>query len=67
MKTGTGFIYSDTFKEISTDGIHQAIKVDNVVYDNLRPNGISYDNWIKDLGGPTFTNPPHALITPTPF
>jgi peptidoglycan hydrolase-like protein with peptidoglycan-binding domain len=67
IRTGTGFIQSDEFGSIATNGIHQAVKVGDTVFDNLHPNGIKYDDWIKDLGGKLFTNPPHALITPSSF
>lgn len=32
-----------------------------MVFDNLRPNGISYIDWINDLGGKIYTNPPMLL------
>jgi len=67
VKTGTGFIESDKFGNIATGGLHQAIKVEDMVFDNLRPNGILYDDWIKDLGGKIFTNPPHAIINHEKF
>lgn len=67
MITGTGFIHSDEFGNIATLGLHRAIKVDDMVFDNLRSNGIPYGEWIKDLGGEIFTNPPHARITKTTF
>ena len=67
IRTGTGFIESDKFGSIATSGVHQAILVDDIVFDNLRPGGILYSDWISDLGGRIYTNPPHALITKTPF
>jgi hypothetical protein len=67
MKTGTGFIQSDEFGSIATNGVHQAVKVGDTVFDNLRPSGIKYKDWIEDLGGEIFTNPPHAKITSSPF
>ena len=31
-------------------GKHYAIKVDDVIYDNLNPKGIGYNEWLSDLG-----------------
>ncbi|MDZ7933826.1 MAG: papain fold toxin domain-containing protein [Emticicia sp.] len=62
MRTGTGFIQSNSKGQIATNGLHKAIKVDNMVFDNFRTEGISYDDWINDLGGKLYTNPPYAEI-----
>jgi len=67
MISGTSFIYSNTHKLISSNGTHRAIKVGDTVFDNLNPKGIKYGDWIDDLGGEQFTNPPHARITSTDF
>jgi RHS repeat-associated protein len=34
---------------ISTNGIHQAVRVGDVVFDNIHKNGIKYAEWIKDF------------------
>ena len=46
-------IWSDTAGDlISTNGRHRAILSEGMVYDNIRQNGISYDDWVKDLHSP---------------
>lgn len=51
LKSDTGFIWSETLgKTISTNGDHVGIKVGNMVYDNMFPKGIPYNQWLKDLG-----------------
>ena len=67
METGTGLIYSNKNKVISTNGTHSAIKVNDKVFDNLNPNGVKYKDWIDDLGGKEFTKPPHAKIKEESF
>ena len=67
METGTGLIYSNKNKVISTNGTHSAIKVGDTVFDNLNPKGVKHNDWIDDLGGKEFTKPPHALIKSTDF
>ncbi|MDE6408275.1 MAG: hypothetical protein K2K48_06805 [Anaeroplasmataceae bacterium] len=52
------FIYSDRFGTISNNGYHTGIKIDNIVYDNLYPEGINYYDWLTDLG---FTDYPEAF------
>ncbi|MGE8525346.1 papain fold toxin domain-containing protein [Chryseobacterium rhizosphaerae] len=43
-------IWSDTFNmNISTNGDHVGVKVGNMVYDNLYPQGIKFNNWMMDL------------------
>lgn len=49
-----GNIWSDALQtNIATNGRHRAILVGGKVYDNLNPNGIIYDKWIKDFFSPT--------------
>ncbi len=55
------------FENIATNGLHQAILKDGIVFDNLRPNGINYSDWINDLGGKFYTTPPQALVTSIKF
>ena len=45
-----GNIYSNSLdKIISQNGKHSAILYNNKVYDNLNPNGINYEDWLKDF------------------
>lgn len=37
---------------ISTNGRHRAVLVEGKVYDNIHQNGVSYDDWIKDINAP---------------
>ena len=43
-------IYSMKNGMISTNGYHEAIKVEDTVFDNLNPKGIDYKQWVDDLG-----------------
>lgn len=46
-------IWSDAAgMNISENGRHRAILVDGKVYDNIHPNGISYEDWFNDLHAP---------------
>lgn len=52
-----GNIWSDKHNmNISTNGDHQAIEVGGVVFDNMNPNGMSYNSWKKDLHSPSGHN-----------
>ena len=43
-------IWLETFNmNISKNGDHAAVKVGNMVYDNLFPQGIEYSKWYMDL------------------
>jgi len=53
-------IWSDTFNmNISTNGDRVGVKVGNMVYDNLYPQGIRFNNWMMDLqvGSPIVQGP----------
>ena len=53
-------IWSDAFNtNISTDGNHVGVKVGNMVYDNLYPQGIKFTDWMMDLqvGSPIMQGP----------
>ena len=50
INSGTGKIWSNANRTISTNGYHEAILVDGTVYDNLNPNGIPAADWNADLG-----------------
>jgi hypothetical protein len=44
-----GTIYSISKKIISSDGLHAAVKVGELVFDNLNPDGIPYSEWADDF------------------
>ena len=51
LKSETGFIWSETLgKTITENGEHVGIKVRDMIFDNLHPQGISYKKWLDDLG-----------------
>jgi len=51
LKSSTDYIYSDKMETIITmNGIHKAIEVEDTIFDNLTPNGMSSSEWEKDLG-----------------
>jgi len=35
-------------------GHHQAIQIEDKVYDNMNPNGISFKEWYDDMGGDSY-------------
>jgi len=49
-----GAIYSDTNKNIDENGGHQAVRVGDLVFDNMNSNGVPLTEWLKDLGGPVY-------------
>lgn len=70
VTSATDFIYSDSLRRpITTNGKHSAVQVRDVIFDNFNPTGISYQNWLTDLGGEggTFLKPPYASIAETLF
>lgn len=59
-------LYSTKYGNISNSGIHEGIKVEDTMYDNLNPNGINYNEWLEDLG--VFEQPTGTFeITVDPF
>ena len=51
LKSSTDYVYSDKMETIITmNGIHKAIEVEDTIFDNLTPNGMSSSEWEKDLG-----------------
>ncbi len=38
-------------------GVHMAIQVGEMVFDNLTPDGLPYEEWPNDLGGRGFIQP----------
>ena len=61
-KTGREYVYSDKFGYIGNNGFHEGIKIGDIIYDNLRPEGIPYQEWIADLGGEYWMNIFKVLI-----
>ncbi|GAA4276491.1 papain fold toxin domain-containing protein [Aquimarina mytili] len=56
-------IWSDLMQtNISTNGRHRAVMINDMVFDNVHKNGIKYSEWVKDLFSPT-----GYKITKTPF
>ncbi len=43
-------IYSDKANMSIGKGYHYGVKVGSFVYDNMTPNGMSFDAWLSDLG-----------------
>lgn len=37
---------------ITLNGRHLGIRVGGLVFDNLHPNGVGYDEWLKDFDAP---------------
>lgn len=65
LRSETDFIWSNTFnRTITKNSEHIAIKVGNMVYDNLFPKGIEYSKWLMDLEIGRY---PVPLPTITPF
>jgi len=60
---GNKFVLSDTLGQLGAKGAnHEAIRVGDTVFDNLRPQGIPYKDFINDLGGREFLQPPFATF-----
>lgn len=49
-----GRIWSEKFKTVSTNGIHVATQVGELVFDNFYPDGIPVAEWQRDMGADTF-------------
>ncbi len=50
LECQTGYIWSDSYGEISQNGIHYAIRIGDMIYDNMNVKGIKFDDWLLDLG-----------------
>lgn len=51
LKSDTGYIWSETLgRNITTNGDHVGVKVGNMVYDNMFPKDMPYNQWLYDLG-----------------
>lgn len=61
-------VYSDSVGPLADANFgHSAVLVDGIVFDNMRPGGIPYAEFIQDLGGTSFFEAGHAQVTSTPF
>jgi hypothetical protein len=40
-------LYTDEFGTVATNGYHEAVEMEGLVYDNLHPQGIPYAEWKK--------------------
>lgn len=65
VESESGYILSDKNGAISENGLHYAIKADDIIYDNLNPAGIGYNEWLYDLGITDY--PSWFKITVSPF
>ncbi len=60
--------WSDTLGPLAErDRGHSAIRVGDTVFDNFRPGGISYSEFIEDLGGNQFFGTPFVKMVETRF
>ncbi|MDQ0593930.1 RHS repeat-associated protein [Chryseobacterium ginsenosidimutans] len=65
LRSETDFIWSNTFNQtITKNSEHVAVKVGNMVYDNMFPKGIEYSKWLMDLEVGRY---PVPMPTITPF
>ena len=59
---------SDTVGVLAERGVgHAAVRVGDTVFDNLRPGGIPYQEFIDDLGGSSFFGTPFVRLIETIF
>jgi RHS repeat-associated protein len=49
LQVGGRFIDSKTHGRIAQTGYHTFVKIDDMVFDNMNPNGIEYSKWLDDL------------------
>ncbi len=52
-------IYSDKAEAVIGNGYHYGIKINDIIYDNMTPEGIKFDLWLEDLG---LTSQPKEII-----
>ncbi|MDP3156044.1 MAG: FG-GAP-like repeat-containing protein [Archangium sp.] len=69
VKVGKGItVYSTECGALGAEGMpHAAIRVGDLVFDNMRPQGIPYAEFIADLGGELFTGSKGVGILTTAF
>jgi len=55
LKSSTDFIISDALggAKITENGIHQGVKVGDMVFDNIHKSGMPYAEWLNDFHSPT--------------
>lgn len=46
---GTGHVLDATGRHISETGMHQGVRVGDLVFDNLNPNGVPFADWAKSF------------------
>lgn len=57
-------IYSDKAKECIGYKYHYGVKVDDMIYDNMTPEGMNYDAWLDDLFVNDWEGALEVLINP---
>jgi len=58
VQSRTGRLFSDTVGEVSSNGIHVATQVGDLVFDNFNAEGVPLTEWLGDLGlGPSEQHP----------
>lgn len=51
VRTNLKYIFSDILGDsIGNNGFHQGVLVDDIIYDNISPTGIPFNEWLKSLG-----------------
>jgi len=59
------FIISDNYmvggRAVSETGMHQGVRVGNMVYDNITPQGIPYDEWVKSFAARSGMQAPQVI------
>jgi hypothetical protein len=52
LDVGNKFVFSNMYGALGAKGMpHKAVRVGNLVFDNMHPSGIPYADWVTDLGG----------------
>jgi hypothetical protein len=69
IQVGKGITpYSNKFGALAERGrSHTAIRIGDTVFDNFRPGGVPYSEFIADLGGPDFFGTPFVKVIETAF
>ena len=58
LETDYGMIGSDTHGKLASNGVHEFIEVDGMIFDNMNPQGVPKQQYMQDLvisSPPTFT------------
>jgi papain fold toxin 2 of polymorphic toxin system len=59
LRSGQGYpfmgclSYDGAWTSITQNGRHVAIRIEDIVFDNLHPSGMPYDQWLSDFFAPT--------------